>query len=229
MSKFIGKNLKYPAEALRNGKDGLVVVQFVVDRNGKVSDAKVVKPLGSGTDEEAIRVVGLFPDFEPAKQNGKPVEYQFTLPFRFGIAPKAPASGAIQPDKDPASGSAITAGSKAPVALPDCPLDFSFSRDGKLIEMNKSNLRDQVTVTCGKPADCPGGNFQIEKVRYYLNRNSGIVGDRTVMGNTLDLSKLLSLYQPGDNLIVEAWGTMVPGKNGQASAPFGLGTVIPLQ
>lgn len=85
MNNFIKQHLRYPKEALRNGVEGLVVLQFVVDRNGKISEPQAVKTLGMGTDEEAIRVVNLFPNFEPALQNGKPVEFRYTLPIRYGL------------------------------------------------------------------------------------------------------------------------------------------------
>lgn len=85
MNKFIKKNLKYPPAALRNGLEGLVVVQFVVNKEGQISDVQVVKKLGGGTDEEAMRVVKMMPAFTPAKQNGRPVSFRFTLPVRFGL------------------------------------------------------------------------------------------------------------------------------------------------
>jgi protein TonB len=85
LNKFIKKNLKYPPAALRNGLEGLVVVQFVVNREGEISDVQVVKKLGGGTDEEAMRVVKMMPKFAPAKQNGRPVSFRYTLPVRFGL------------------------------------------------------------------------------------------------------------------------------------------------
>ncbi len=85
MNKFIKKNLKYPPAALRNGLEGLVVVQFVVNKEGEISDVQVVKKLGGGTDEEAQRVIKMMPKFAPAKQNGKPVSFRYTLPVRFGL------------------------------------------------------------------------------------------------------------------------------------------------
>lgn len=85
MNKFIRKNLKYPPAALRNGLEGLVVVQFVVNKEGQISDVQVVKKLGGGTDEEAMRVVKMMPAFTPAKQNGRPVSFRYTLPVRFGL------------------------------------------------------------------------------------------------------------------------------------------------
>ena len=85
MNIFIKRNLRYPAEALRNGKQGLVVLQFVVDTEGKIRDIQVVKAMGYGMDEEAMRVVGLMPDFTPALQQGKPVSFRYTLPIRYGL------------------------------------------------------------------------------------------------------------------------------------------------
>jgi len=85
LQKFLKKNIKYPPAALRNGIEGLVIVQFVVNKEGEISDVQVVKKLGGGTDEEAMRVVKMMPKFTPAKQNGRPVSYRYTLPVRFGL------------------------------------------------------------------------------------------------------------------------------------------------
>ncbi|MGV3504381.1 MAG: energy transducer TonB [Adhaeribacter sp.] len=85
MKDFVMQNLRYPADALRTNTKGLVIVQFVVGSEGKIRDIRVVKPLGKGTDEEAMRVVGLMPDFKPAMHKGKPVAFRYTMPFRFGI------------------------------------------------------------------------------------------------------------------------------------------------
>ena len=85
LQKYFGKNIKYPPVALRNGVEGLVILQFVVNKEGEVSDIQVVKKLGSGTDEEAIRVAKTLPKFTPAKQNGRPVSFRYTLPVRFGL------------------------------------------------------------------------------------------------------------------------------------------------
>jgi TonB family protein len=91
MNKYIRANLKYPEKALKRGKEGLVVVQFIIDRNGKILEPTIQKSLGAETDEEALRLVKTFPDFQPAKQNGRPVEFQYTLPVRFELPPKDPA------------------------------------------------------------------------------------------------------------------------------------------
>lgn len=85
MMKYLGDNIKYPAVAQRNALEGLVVLQFVVDQTGGISDITVLKPMGGGLTEEAIRVVKSMPKWSPGKQNGKPVKVRFTLPVRFSI------------------------------------------------------------------------------------------------------------------------------------------------
>lgn len=85
MLKYLGKNIRYPAAAQRAGVEGLVVLSFVVSRTGEISDIQVVKKLGAGTDEEAMRVVGKMPKWTPGKQNGRTVPVRYTLPVRFTI------------------------------------------------------------------------------------------------------------------------------------------------
>ncbi|CAM3621030.1 energy transducer TonB [Pontibacter korlensis] len=85
MMKYLGKNIRYPAAAQRAGVEGLVVLSFVVSKTGEISDIQVVKNLGAGTDEEAVRVVKTMPKWTPGKQNGRAVPVRYTLPVRFTI------------------------------------------------------------------------------------------------------------------------------------------------
>jgi periplasmic protein TonB len=62
------------------------VVQFGVNTDGKIIKPKVVKSLGNGLDEEALRVVKLLPDFKPARQNNNLVAFRYTFPIRFALA-----------------------------------------------------------------------------------------------------------------------------------------------
>jgi len=80
--KFVGKNLKYPKRAQYTHTQGKVYVEFIVDKNGIVSDLKVVKGIGSGCDEEAMRVLGLT-KWQPGRQRGKPVKVRMTMPLNF--------------------------------------------------------------------------------------------------------------------------------------------------
>ncbi|WP_231717485.1 energy transducer TonB [Hymenobacter sp. DG25A] len=83
--QYIGKNIKYPAMALRNQIEGKVFVAFTVNPEGQVQDVKVTKPLGGGCDEEAVRVIKTLPRFSPGKQNGRAVSVSFTVPVTFAI------------------------------------------------------------------------------------------------------------------------------------------------
>lgn len=85
MMKFIGDNLIYPVIASEMGVSGTVIVQFVVGRDGKIGNIKVVRGIGSGCDEAAIRVLEKMPAWNPGRQGGKPVLVYFTLPFRFRL------------------------------------------------------------------------------------------------------------------------------------------------
>jgi protein TonB len=83
MVKFIKLNLRYPALATEMGVSGTVIVNFVVERDGKITRVKVVRGIGGGCDEEAVRVVSKMPAWTPGKQGGKPVLVSFTVPFKF--------------------------------------------------------------------------------------------------------------------------------------------------
>ena len=83
--KYLGKSIKYPQMAADAGISGVVYVTFVVDKDGKVKDAKVLRGIGGGCDEEALRVVNNMPPWQPGKQRGKPVKVQYNLPIRFTL------------------------------------------------------------------------------------------------------------------------------------------------
>ncbi len=83
MMKFIKANLKYPVIAQEMGVSGTVIVNFVVGRDGKISRIKVMRGIGSGCDEEAIRVLEKMPAWSPGKQGGKPVLVSYTIPIKF--------------------------------------------------------------------------------------------------------------------------------------------------
>ena len=83
--KFIGQNIKYPIEARQKGIEGRVFVSFMVDETGKLSDFKLIRGIGDGCDEEAIRVLKLSPDWKPGMQSGVPVKSIFNLAVVFKI------------------------------------------------------------------------------------------------------------------------------------------------
>lgn len=80
LNRFIGKNLKYPEDAKKQGISGRVILNFVVGKTGKIYDIRVVKGLSTSLDNEAIRMVRSMPDWIPGKHKGVPVNVYFTLP-----------------------------------------------------------------------------------------------------------------------------------------------------
>ena len=83
MYKYIYDKIKYPAIARENGISGQVIVQFVVSKEGDIQKAKVVRGIGGGCNEEALRVVNGMPRWKPGKHNGRAVPVTFTLPIKF--------------------------------------------------------------------------------------------------------------------------------------------------
>lgn len=84
--KFLQDNIRYPAMARESGIQGTVYVTFVVERSGAVTDVKILRGIGGGCDEEAVRVVKNMPKWEPGKQRGKPVRVQFNMPIKFTLS-----------------------------------------------------------------------------------------------------------------------------------------------
>ncbi len=84
--EFLGNNLVYPKEAIEAGIEGKVFVEFYIEKDGTVCDAKVLRGIGYGCDEEALRVIGLMPKWSPGKQRGKAVRVRYTLPINFKLS-----------------------------------------------------------------------------------------------------------------------------------------------
>jgi len=82
---FVSKNMEYPARARRMGIEGRVFVQFVVEKDGSLTDIQVVKGIGGGCDEEAVRVLSMAPKWNPGKQRGRPVRVRMILPITFKL------------------------------------------------------------------------------------------------------------------------------------------------
>jgi len=85
MMKYLSAQLKYPEEAVENGIQGTVYVTYIVERDGRISDVKVLRGIGGGCDEEAMRVVKGMPNWSPGKQNGKLVRVRYNLPIRYAL------------------------------------------------------------------------------------------------------------------------------------------------
>jgi len=83
--KYLGKSIKYPQMAQDAGIQGVVFVTFLVDKDGGVKNVKVLRGIGGGCDQEAIRVVKKMPKWKPGRQRGKSVKVQYNLPIKFTL------------------------------------------------------------------------------------------------------------------------------------------------
>ncbi len=84
--RFLGKNINYPAIARENNTQGKVIVSFVVERDGSLTDIKVVRGIGDGCDEEAVRILKKAAHWSPGIQNGRPVRCSYNVPISFSLA-----------------------------------------------------------------------------------------------------------------------------------------------
>ena len=85
MMQFVADNVKYPQDAIDKEISGRVLVSFVVEKDGSIGDVKVVKGIGGGCDEEAVRVVNAMPKWKPGMDKGNPVRVSYIMPFTFKL------------------------------------------------------------------------------------------------------------------------------------------------
>ena len=87
--EYLLSNIQYPVDAKESNIEGTVYVAFVIETDGMVSNVKILRGIGGGCDEEAVRVVKGMPKWAPGKQRGKPVRVLFTLPIKFVLSDDA--------------------------------------------------------------------------------------------------------------------------------------------
>lgn len=92
MLEFINSHIKYPYEAKENDIQGMVVVRFIIEKDGSISGTEIVRSLEGGCDEEVLKAVGKMPRWVPGKQQGRTVRTEFLLPVKFKMDDQAPQS-----------------------------------------------------------------------------------------------------------------------------------------
>ncbi len=85
LMKYLSDNIKYPSQARELGIQGKVFLSFVIEKDGSVTDVTLLRGIGGGCDEEAIRVVKNMPNWIPGKQRNIPVRVRFNLPVNFRL------------------------------------------------------------------------------------------------------------------------------------------------
>lgn len=88
LDSFLKTNLTYPEKARLNHTQGRVYVGFMIDRNGKIKNLKILSSASEDLDNEALRVIGIMPDWKPGTAGGTPIDVQYILPIDF-ITPPA--------------------------------------------------------------------------------------------------------------------------------------------
>lgn len=107
LMKFLAQNIKYPVEAQQKGEQGRVMVQFVVGKDGKLSDIKIMRSISPTLDAEAIRVIKAMPTWKPGTQRGQAVAVKYTIPISFRL------QGSKGDDKPVASDIQVVSATKA--------------------------------------------------------------------------------------------------------------------
>lgn len=90
LMEYIAKNLTYPQEARDKGVEGRVFIGMVIEKDGSVNEVKVLRGIGGGCDEEAVRVIKALPKWKPGKMKGEPVRVSYLMPINFKLAEKQP-------------------------------------------------------------------------------------------------------------------------------------------
>ena len=85
MMKYLAANIKYPASAVKAKKQGRVIVAFVIQKDGSVTNARIVRSVDPELDAEALRIVKAMPNWTPGTQDGKPVNVKYTIPIVFSL------------------------------------------------------------------------------------------------------------------------------------------------
>lgn len=102
--EYLAQNINYPTEAEKANIQGRVIVTFVVEKDGSISNAEVVKSVAPSLDAEALRVINAMPNWIPGKQNGKEVRVKYTVPISFHLQGKdanvAQYEGTVKYDRD---------------------------------------------------------------------------------------------------------------------------------
>ncbi len=133
MMQWIVENMKYPKEAVTAKQEGRVIVNFIVEKDGSISDAHIIKGVCKLLDDEAIRVVSAMPKWDPGSQNGKPVRVKYTVPISFKL------DGGTVVSNNTANKLIISLnenGNKRPLILVD----------GKEINLNEMNKIDPASI-----------------------------------------------------------------------------------
>ena len=154
MMKFLSDNIKYPVEAQENGIEGRVITNFVVEKDGSLSDIQVVRGIDPLLDKEAVRVLKAMPNWQPGKQKGEDVRVRFTLPVVYRLVGGDKKTSAAPPPPPPPPSDAKA--SSVPPSPPPPPPAYTKSTE----ELKNTN---EVFVVVENQPEFPEGNAAMMK------------------------------------------------------------------
>lgn len=178
--QFLSQNIRYPQEARDENVQGRSIVNFIVEKDGSLSNIKIVRSIGAGTDEEVLRVMALSPKWIPGIQNGRRVRVSFTVPINFTLSPD-------NPDQNTAPARNVPALNKTPVSDSTLRWYIYHSRDTThAIYGTPLYLVDGVEVT-----DLSNINPQdIQSISVYKDKLiTGLYGDKAKNGVVMVVTK----------------------------------------
>ncbi len=158
MYQYLAKNVKYPEEAARNNIQGRVTVKFTVKTDGSLTDFSVVRGIDPSLDKEAVRVIKIMPDWNPATVDGKAVESTYTLPVTF----KLTGDKAVKNDTKGQAGSADNILAEFPGGI-DAMYRYLALNVNYPEEAIKNNAQGKVTVQFTVKADGSLTDFSVER------------------------------------------------------------------
>lgn len=147
MYKFIYERIKYPATARENGISGMVIIQFVVSKEGDIQNAKVVRGIGGGCNEEALRVINEMPRWNPGQHDGRNVPVTFTLPIKFVLQDPKPntSNSSASPENSQAPASSNTLEETTVISLGE-PAKNELIEETKELKLSPNPATDHIII-----------------------------------------------------------------------------------
>jgi TonB family protein len=174
-------NIKYPAEAREKGVEGMVVVKFVIEEDGSVTSPEIIKSVGSGCDEEVLRVIGEMPKWVPGKKDGKPVAVSFSLPVKFKLDAIEQKAEMLEVYPNPAGESGFNVKFKAPAGSVSI-LVYDATKKGDPVEKPIMNYDGSVqTVHFNTKELFANGGSKGSLVVTLIGEKRAVLGSKTVV------------------------------------------------
>lgn len=196
--KFLGKNIQYPTQAIENGTQSRVLVQFIVQKDGSITDAIVARGVDPLLDKEALRVINSMPKWEPGKHKGEAVSVKYTVPVLFRLGEDDTQKKEVK-DKD---GNVVGAGKQAQV---DENGVYMVCDEMPKYPNGMQELMKFLQKNINYPEDCEKAGVQGRViVQFVVDKEGNIIEPKVVRGihesldkEALRVIKMMPKWEPG--------------------------------